>query len=256
MLLSGHPRQRDRQRLRRRPAPAGHAHPARDLAARHDRGAPVTADWLMCQDECVPGSAKLTLSLPVSAEPPHARPGLGRQGSARSWPSCPSADPAWTCLRHPRRQGAVTLTAAERARGQAPRARAGPSFLLGGRHDRLRPAPGGRRATARAASRSRSPSPRTARRTRRAQGRPHLQAGLAPRRVAARACRWTRPSAPPAGRGRGSWPPRRPAAGGFLGTLALAFVGGLILNLMPCVFPVLGIKILGFVNQAGRTAAR
>jgi thiol:disulfide interchange protein len=41
------------------------------------------------------------------------------------------------------------------------------------------------------------------------------------------------------------------AAGGLLGTLALAFVGGLILNLMPCVFPVLGIKILGFVNQAG-----
>lgn len=35
------------------------------------------------------------------------------------------------------------------------------------------------------------------------------------------------------------------------GTLVLAFIGGLILNLMPCVFPVLGIKILGFVNQAG-----
>ena len=34
-------------------------------------------------------------------------------------------------------------------------------------------------------------------------------------------------------------------------TLLLAFVGGLILNLMPCVFPVLGIKILGFVQQAG-----
>ena len=31
----------------------------------------------------------------------------------------------------------------------------------------------------------------------------------------------------------------------------LAFLGGLILNLMPCVFPVLGIKILGFVHQAG-----
>lgn len=41
------------------------------------------------------------------------------------------------------------------------------------------------------------------------------------------------------------------AASGLLGTLALAFIGGLILNLMPCVFPVLGIKILGFVNQAG-----
>ena len=43
----------------------------------------------------------------------------------------------------------------------------------------------------------------------------------------------------------------QPAAGGLLGTLFLALVGGLILNLMPCVFPVLGIKILGFVNQAG-----
>jgi thiol:disulfide interchange protein DsbD len=41
------------------------------------------------------------------------------------------------------------------------------------------------------------------------------------------------------------------ATGSILGTLALAFVGGLILNLMPCVFPVLGIKIMGFVNQAG-----
>jgi thiol:disulfide interchange protein/DsbC/DsbD-like thiol-disulfide interchange protein len=34
-------------------------------------------------------------------------------------------------------------------------------------------------------------------------------------------------------------------------TLLFAIVGGLILNLMPCVFPVLGIKIVGFVNQSG-----
>ncbi len=33
--------------------------------------------------------------------------------------------------------------------------------------------------------------------------------------------------------------------------LVSAFIGGLILNLMPCVFPVLSIKILGFVQQAG-----
>lgn len=42
-----------------------------------------------------------------------------------------------------------------------------------------------------------------------------------------------------------------PAATTLAGTLVFAFIGGLILNLMPCVFPVLGIKILGFVNQAG-----
>ncbi|MCX6937418.1 MAG: protein-disulfide reductase DsbD family protein [Verrucomicrobia bacterium] len=35
------------------------------------------------------------------------------------------------------------------------------------------------------------------------------------------------------------------------GVLAAAFFGGLILNLMPCVFPVLGLKVLGFVQQAG-----
>lgn len=33
--------------------------------------------------------------------------------------------------------------------------------------------------------------------------------------------------------------------------LALAFVGGLILNLMPCVFPVLSVKILSFVERGG-----
>jgi thiol:disulfide interchange protein DsbD len=33
--------------------------------------------------------------------------------------------------------------------------------------------------------------------------------------------------------------------------LLFAFVGGLILNLMPCVLPVLSLKVLGFVKQAG-----
>lgn len=37
----------------------------------------------------------------------------------------------------------------------------------------------------------------------------------------------------------------------FISSLGLVFLGGLILNLMPCVFPVLGLKIMGFVSQAG-----
>jgi len=47
-------------------------------------------------------------------------------------------------------------------------------------------------------------------------------------------------------------------AGGasLLTTMLLALVGGLILNLMPCVFPVLGLKILGFVEQAGENRRR
>ena len=38
--------------------------------------------------------------------------------------------------------------------------------------------------------------------------------------------------------------------------LLFAFLGGALLNLMPCVFPVLGIKVMGFVKQGGENAAK
>jgi thiol:disulfide interchange protein DsbD len=44
--------------------------------------------------------------------------------------------------------------------------------------------------------------------------------------------------------------PSGSASGGALAALGLAFLGGILLNLMPCVFPVLGIKVLGFVEHA------
>jgi thiol:disulfide interchange protein/DsbC/DsbD-like thiol-disulfide interchange protein len=40
----------------------------------------------------------------------------------------------------------------------------------------------------------------------------------------------------------------------FWAALGLAFLGGLVLNLMPCVFPVLSLKILGFVHVAHHDA--
>ncbi|MEM8549489.1 MAG: protein-disulfide reductase DsbD domain-containing protein [Verrucomicrobiota bacterium] len=43
---------------------------------------------------------------------------------------------------------------------------------------------------------------------------------------------------------------------GYWQVLLLALGGGLILNLMPCVFPVMGLKILGFVNQAGQERSK
>jgi len=42
----------------------------------------------------------------------------------------------------------------------------------------------------------------------------------------------------------------------FLGLLAFAFLGGLILNIMPCVLPVISIKILSFVQQAKESPKR
>lgn len=38
--------------------------------------------------------------------------------------------------------------------------------------------------------------------------------------------------------------------------LGLALIGGLILNVMPCVLPVVGLKIMGFVKQAGEDHRR
>ena len=57
----------------------------------------------------------------------------------------------------------------------------------------------------------------------------------------------------PAVGGGGVSNPAAPPAGqrGLLGILALALLGGLILNAMPCVLPVLSIKVFGLVRSAG-----
>jgi thiol:disulfide interchange protein DsbD len=49
---------------------------------------------------------------------------------------------------------------------------------------------------------------------------------------------------------------RPPAAGSWLVMLGFAFLGGLILNAMPCVLPVIALKVLGFVHQAQEEPAR
>ena len=42
----------------------------------------------------------------------------------------------------------------------------------------------------------------------------------------------------------------------LLSNLLLAFVGGIILNVMPCVLPVIGIKVVSFVEQSGENRWR
>ena len=63
-----------------------------------------------------------------------------------------------------------------------------------------------------------------------------------------------RAAAPPAGT-----PPAATVAlnaGDLLVKLFLAFLGGLILNLMPCALPVISLKILSFLQQAGESRGR
>ncbi|RYF69829.1 MAG: DUF255 domain-containing protein, partial [Comamonadaceae bacterium] len=65
---------------------------------------------------------------------------------------------------------------------------------------------------------------------------PALQAALDANRTAAQGA--PAPSAPV-------------PASGFIAALVGALLGGLLLNLMPCVFPVLAIKVLGFTRHGG-----
>ena len=54
-----------------------------------------------------------------------------------------------------------------------------------------------------------------------------------------------------------SSPPTPPTSiGGLALKLAIAFLGGLIMNVMPCVLPVIALKIFGFVSQAHEAPGR
>lgn len=50
--------------------------------------------------------------------------------------------------------------------------------------------------------------------------------------------------------------PQSEKAVSFPLTLGLAFLGGIILNFMPCVLPVVGLKVMSFVQQAGEDRRR
>jgi thiol:disulfide interchange protein len=78
----------------------------------------------------------------------------------------------------------------------------------------------------------------------RAEVSPALQAALTAN--AAKAA--TATAAPPADL-------NAPSSTTFVMALFGALLGGLLLNLMPCVFPILAIKVLGFARQAGNASA-
>jgi thiol:disulfide interchange protein DsbD len=204
------------------------------------------ADWLMCQNVCVPGNAALSLSLAVS---------FGNAAPDAAWgpriravvAQLPAADPSWAASAS-RGPTAVTLVVspagADAASGVAP---ADIHFFSDDgsiAYDMPQPAVadgrGGFAITLPISPNGPKDPPRllgvlTSSKSWRRDG------SLAGLRID------TAFGEASAAAGGGA----APGISGLAGTLALAFIGGLILNLMPCVFPVLGIKILGFVNQAG-----
>lgn len=199
----------------------------------------ASADWLMCAEICVPGSADVSLTLPVSTGTPNPDATYGEK-IRTTVAGLPRADAAWkvTASRDAKN---ITLTITPTANSTA-----APANLHVFSDDGL----------------VAFDLPQTVKPN--GQGGFTLVAPISPDGpkdaknllgVLTTSTSWV-----PGATLRGlrvdttfvaAAPPSTPIAQ-LLGTLVLAFLGGLVLNLMPCVFPVLGIKILGFVNQSGQ----
>ena len=199
----------------------------------------ASADWLMCAEICVPGSADVSLTLPVSTGTPNPDATYGEK-IRTTVAGLPRADAAWkvTASRDAKN---ITLTITPTANSTA-----APANLHVFSDDGL----------------VAFDLPQTVKPN--GQGGFTLVAPISPDGpkdaknllgVITTSTSWV-----PGATLRGlrvdttfvaAAPPSTPIAQ-LLGTLVLAFLGGLVLNLMPCVFPVLGIKILGFVNQSGQ----
>ncbi|MSU71841.1 MAG: hypothetical protein EXS43_05810 [Opitutus sp.] len=219
--------------------------PPADLAAGASVTLDASADWLMCEDVCIPGSANVTLTLPVSANPPGPDPQWGEK-LRRVVATLPRADAAWkvTAARDAKH---ILLTVTPATPGGI-----GPKDLRFFSEDATvayelpQPArPDGRGGfvlTVPLSADADKAATKLAGVLTSESG--WSTDGLRGLRIIAEL-----PAAAPSSSAASV--AAKPPATSLAATLLLAFIGGLILNLMPCVFPVLGIKILGFVNQAG-----
>jgi thiol:disulfide interchange protein/DsbC/DsbD-like thiol-disulfide interchange protein len=227
-------------------------------------GAPVdlkaSAEWLMCEEICVPGNAEVALSLPVSSDAPKPDATFGEKIRAVI-AGLPRTDAAWkvsasrtekivTLLVTPARSGGVTpkdlrffsddgVVAFDEPHSVKEDGKGGFILTLPVAAD----APKDAKQLLGVLTSESGWLPNNTLRGLRIET--PFAATTAANSASASAPSGAQPSAPNA------QPPAPPAPGSLVATLFLALIGGLILNLMPCVFPVLGIKILGFVNQAG-----
>ncbi len=215
------------------------------------------ARWLMCETVCIPGSASLALSLPVKATAPAPEPEWSEKIRA-TIAGLPRAVPEWKVSAT---RDAKTITLKVTPNGQAVHAPEALHFFSEDQlvaHDSpqkvVPDGNGGYVVTLEV-------SPDGPQDVQRLLGVLTSDNGWLPggklRGLTIDASfsgpESTIGTTPTASAGSELPPPpgaRLPA------TLLLAFLGGLILNLMPCVFPVLGIKILGFVSQAGHQRGR
>ncbi len=225
-------------------------------------GASVTltadADWLMCEDICIPGRATVSVTLPVTADAPKADANWSQKIRATQ-AGLPRADASWT-ISATRAGKVIELTVTPKgAAGHVPK---DPHFFS---EDNLvaYDAPQTVRADGRGGFiltlgwSADGPQDATKLLGVVTSESGWTTDGLRGLEVAAAFSSSALNSQPSTLNSSSTLNSQTPPPAANLGaTLFLAFIGGLILNLMPCVFPVLGIKILGFVNQAGHQRAK
>lgn len=196
------------------------------------------AEWLVCKDICLPASAQLQLSLPVAstaaADPTHA------VAFARTRAALPGALTDWKLEAYP--QGQHYVLRVQPPQEAAARLR-GLTFFpeREGMVDNARPQ---EFAAAAGDYELRIPLPAQA------IGQTSALKGVLVARPGFGKLQAATVDVP-LGAARAAPPEPAPTATlGLAVALLMSFGGGLILNLMPCVFPVLAIKILGVVQQA------
>jgi thiol:disulfide interchange protein DsbD len=220
--------------------------PPADLAA-GEVSLRVTAKWLMCAEVCIPGSQDLALTLPVSADPP--MPNAAVRAELQKMPM-PRSAPDFGVVAS-RSGDTVTLQLTGTGTTAAPHFFSEDAFIQYDEPQQADAAGGALQLTMSVAEDAEA-------------GTQNLLGIFAytDEQGVYRGVNLEVPfsdGAALAG-GMADGAASAAAAGGQVAgtttaslmlTLLFAVIGGLILNLMPCVFPVLGIKIVGFVNQAG-----
>jgi thiol:disulfide interchange protein len=196
------------------------------------------ADWLVCEKICIPGSANVALELPVAGQNAPAEEELFakyRRSLPQNWPAAEIARSSWT------RQGSeLRLTVESTALANYPSA----DFY---------PAPGpdvvvGHPSVERAAGKITFRVPLEG-----ADKNVSAMDGIVvfgPKENEPGRNAWTLNAAP-------AVTAAAPALSRSLVTyLLFGFIGGFILNLMPCVLPVISLKIFGFIQHAGQNRRR
>ena len=199
------------------------------------------ASWLVCEKICIPGSAKLKLELPVGSNANAAHPELFdrfRKLLPQAWPT-QQATANWS-----RYASGVQLTVESPALTKyqwvdffpAP----DPSVVVG--HPSVEHREGNRVAL-------RVPFESANKAVSSING----VVILASAENSSDRTGWSAPVVSASSTSTAAAPKPAASSQGLLTLFFFGFIGGAILNLMPCVLPVISLKIFGFVQQAGQS---